>query len=407
MSTREPTATLSPEQQRELDAIDAALGGDIVPADLAELEELVREVRAEAPEMSPRFAAELSERARDGFPRRSRRQGRSGTRRALSAHRIGLIAAPAAAGLAALAVVLSGGLSGGSSPGGSSPGGSGIGVPETARAPGPSATLAAPAQGRVLHNGQAGAAVVGAPSTATGVPSPLPPIPGPGGRQIERGVSLALSTPSDKLQSTADRVVQTVAQFGGTVASSSVNSSDQGGGQALFDLVVPADKTDFTVTALSALGHVQSLTRDTLDITQPIATARNQLQSLRTQRDGVLRDLAKATTPAQLTAARARLAAVNYQISAAASQLSQIAGRAQNSHINLTIQGSTSQSGGTVGGWDPSDALGSALSVLEVTADVLLVALAFLIPAALLIALPLLGSRTLRRRRREQALVAR
>jgi hypothetical protein len=311
------------------------------------------------------------------------------------------------AGLAALALVLGGGLSGGSSPGGSSSGGSGIAVPETARAPAPSATVATPAQAQVLRNGQAGAAVVGAPSTSTGVLSAPPTLPGAGGRQIERGVSLALSTPSDKLQSTADRVVQTVAQFGGTVASSSVNSSDQGGGQALFDLVVPADQTDFAVTALSALGHVQSLTRDTLDITQPIATARNQLQSLRTQRDGVLRDLSRATTPAQLAAARARLAELNYQIAAAASQLSQISSRAQSSHINLTIQGSTSQSGGAVGGWDPSGALGSALSVLEVTADVLLVTLAFLIPAGLVITLPLLGSRALRRRRREQALAAR
>src|SRR4051794_22619785 len=59
---------LTPDEARELDALERALAGDPVDPDLRELEELVRDLRATAPEMTPAFAARLERDVEDGFP---------------------------------------------------------------------------------------------------------------------------------------------------------------------------------------------------------------------------------------------------------------------------------------------------------------------------------------------------
>ncbi len=64
--------TLTPEQQADLAALDAALRGDSV--DDAALATLVREVRAAAPVMAPDARQELNERVAAGFPRRGVRR---------------------------------------------------------------------------------------------------------------------------------------------------------------------------------------------------------------------------------------------------------------------------------------------------------------------------------------------
>ena len=60
--------SLSPEEARELDALERALAGDPVDADLRELEGIVHDIRATAPQMSPGFAASLEHRVAEGFP---------------------------------------------------------------------------------------------------------------------------------------------------------------------------------------------------------------------------------------------------------------------------------------------------------------------------------------------------
>ena len=59
---------LTPDEARELDALDRALAGMPVDPDLRELEQLVADMRASAPEMSPAFAARLERDVADGFP---------------------------------------------------------------------------------------------------------------------------------------------------------------------------------------------------------------------------------------------------------------------------------------------------------------------------------------------------
>src|SRR5215218_6444068 len=95
-----PRDTLTPEQERELEAIDRALTGEPVDADLRELEELVLDVRAAAPAMTPAFAARLEHEVGEGFPTPREQPAlirRAGRRRLLL---------PAAGSLAAVLVAL-------------------------------------------------------------------------------------------------------------------------------------------------------------------------------------------------------------------------------------------------------------------------------------------------------------
>ncbi|HEV2060377.1 MAG TPA: hypothetical protein VGR11_13560, partial [Solirubrobacteraceae bacterium] len=97
---------LTDEQRQELDALDRALAGEPVGGELRDLEALVRDVRATAPEMSPAFAARLEHELQEGFPMpqeraplRERRPWTGWTRR----RRVLL---PAAGSLAAVLVAL-------------------------------------------------------------------------------------------------------------------------------------------------------------------------------------------------------------------------------------------------------------------------------------------------------------
>ena len=64
------------EVEAELDALDAALRGEEVPAGMEGLEALVSDLRAEKPKPDPRFEAELDDWAAAGFPAASARARR-------------------------------------------------------------------------------------------------------------------------------------------------------------------------------------------------------------------------------------------------------------------------------------------------------------------------------------------
>ena len=80
------------EVEAELDALDAALRGEEVPAGMEGLEALVSDLRAEEPEPEPRFEAELDAWAAAGFPRGAA-PGRQGVRRRVGRRRVRLLLA--------------------------------------------------------------------------------------------------------------------------------------------------------------------------------------------------------------------------------------------------------------------------------------------------------------------------
>src|SRR2546427_665598 len=71
MRLHEREMPLDPEVERELDAIDRALAGEPVDADLAVLAELALELRSERPEPTAEVEAKLDVLAAAGFPPRA------------------------------------------------------------------------------------------------------------------------------------------------------------------------------------------------------------------------------------------------------------------------------------------------------------------------------------------------
>lgn len=373
---------LTPDEARELEAIDLALAGEPVDDDLRELDDLVHEVRATAPEMSPALAARLErliEHAPESAPEPEKRRRRS--RRWLLVPAAGTVAAA----VVGVVVVLGNGSGNDDSTGN---------VLSSGGAADESAPLAAQSQ-RAQRTQSAPA--------PTASRRAAPAIAAQRQRKVERSVFLILATPKDKLESTADDVVQTVDRFRGIVASSSVAADDRSGGEATFDLRIPTSRVDEALGALSKLGHVAERRQDLRDITTSFSSAQERLDEARAERRSLLRALGNATTQNRIESIRARLRLVRAQIASAERRMASLQRRANYSRVSVTVRGDgKAEAGG--GSWSPGDAAKDALRVLEVIAGIALIALAVAIPLALLGAAILFGARVTRTRRRESAL---
>jgi len=416
MRQRDP---LTVEEARELDALDRALLGDPVDADLRELEDLVCDIRATAPEMSPGFAARLEHQAQEGFPDSQEQPAQRRQRRRL------LVLLPAAGTLAAVLVALVVVLGNAGDdemttfadksavPRESETSGAASGAaakPEAAPLPQDSARMQAAPPPSASASGSASTAD---PATAP-APSVVPRAATPGGsvapadraRKVQRSADLALSVPMDKLDSTTDGVIRTVDRFGGIVASSAIGSDDDTG-EASFDLRIPTGRLDDALAALSKLGHVAERRQSLVDITGSFTSAEDRLSDARAERRGLLKALGKATTQQQIGSLRAQLRIVRGQIARLNGDLESLRRRADLSRVSVTVRGDGSkadQDTGGAGRWSPGDAARDAVRVLEVIAGVALIALAVAVPLALLAGLVALGVRSGRRRRREGAL---
>jgi hypothetical protein len=387
MRRRDP---LTPEQERELEALDHALAGEPVARDMRALEALVRDVRATAPEMSPAFAARLEHELSEGFPTsRERPRGRIGLGRR-RVRRWMLL--PAAGSLAALLVALVVVLGGGRDHATSSV----------------DPTSASALQSEEATSDSAGAPAADSPGSAPTARSKAV-APSVGGfateRKVERGAALTLQTPDDRFDATTDAVNTTVARFGGIVASSQIGAGDAGGGEATFDLRIPTDRLDRTLAALSQLGHVTERSQSLDDITGPLHSVQERLTDARAERRGLLRALERATTQQQIDSLKAQLRSVAGRIGVLTGRLASLRRRADLATVSLTVRGG-GESGATGGSgrWTPGDAAGDAVRVLEVLAGVVLIGLAVVLPGGLIAVAVALAVRQGRRRRREGAL---
>ena len=410
MRQRDP---LSPAEARELDALERALAGDPVDTasssevDVREFEDLVHDIRATAPQMSPGFAARLEQEVADGFPETQQREPARRVRRWLLLPAAGSLAAV----LVALVVVLGNqgqddadtSLAG--KPEVREDSSSSGGAADRKAAP----ALAAPPRPPATSDPAAssGTAAAPPPSVSRRSPAPAAPVaPTKTPRKVQRSAELVLAVPSGKLDRTADGVIRTVDRFGGIVASSAIGTLESTG-EATFDLRIPTDSLDEALAALSKLGHVAERSQNLVDITGSFTSTQDRLSDARAERRGLLRALGRASTQARIDSLRARLRAVRSQIARLNGELDALRRRADLSTVSVTVRGDGSRSGdgdGEGGGWSTGDAARDALRVLEVSAGVLLIALAVAAPLALLAGLAALGVRSGRRRRRESAL---
>jgi hypothetical protein len=164
------------------------------------------------------------------------------------------------------------------------------------------------------------------------------------------------------------------------------------------------------MAALSSLryAHVASRTDSTRDVTDQYQSAVRSLADARALRTSLLKQLANATTAAQIQSLTARIHDAEASISSDEATLRGLNRQVDLSQVTLTINGGgvpvpvPSQTGS--GGFTLGRAAHDAGRVLTVAAGVALVAAAALVPLALAAALAWWVVAAVRRRRREQAL---
>jgi uncharacterized protein DUF4349 len=396
---------LSPDVERELEALDDALAGRRVAPDLTELADLALLLREDRPAPAEPFGRYLDNRVERGFPGRDPRQRTS--RRRWTAWQAWM-GPGLAAGLAALFVGVVIALPGGDSD--DSGGGSG----SSAMSSGETATDSSGAAVPEIERAQGGDEEA---SSSGAEPQSVAPAPDQGSprsdartkRKVERSASLTLATRPRDIDTVSARIQDVTRQQGGFVVSSSVRSSRSGGGGE-FTLRIPTRNLDAAMAALSRLGSVRHRADRSQDITAESVSARSRLKDARTERESLLEQLADADTPQETASIRARLRIVSGEIARARTEVRRVNNRAAFSTVAVTlVADSGAVAPGTEeddGAWTPADAANDALRVLEVIAGVALLALAVAIPLGLVVLVGWLAARFTRRRRREHALDA-
>ena len=395
-------APLDPEVVASLDAIDGVLAGEPVDPRYAELAELALLLAEERPEPETAFAKLLDERVERRFvaPRPPASAPAGSRRRWLW----GPVAGVATVAGIALAVVISGG-SGGPSSGP-------VVRAASSAASGSAAKLPAPAAAYGVPSGQSGGAVTqSTPSVASPALAPSQGVglqPPPNGRKVVQGAQLALGTAPSRVDAVAQEVFDVVGQNRGIVNSSTVTATGGPDGYAQFQLSIPSAVLPQAMAALSSLRYarVTSRTDTTQDVNGQYQSDVRALANARALRTSLLKQLAAATTQAQVASLTTRIHDADASISSDEATLRSLNNRIDYSQVTLTINGGAVPlpvpSGS--GGFTLHKAAHDAGRVLTVAAGVALIALAALVPIGLLAALGWWVVAALRRRRREQAL---
>jgi hypothetical protein len=242
----------------------------------------------------------------------------------------------------------------------------------------------------------------------TALATPGAPVPDSAAapRDVIASASLTLSTTPDKVASVTDRVIRVIDGLGGFVQSS---ETSQSGNSANATLVVkiPSGKLDAGLAQLSKLANVKARTQQTEDVTDQKSALEARVRDARADRDGLRARLAKATTDKDRSHLRALLDRASRRVTRAERAVASLGAEVSYATVDLEVQGDRKP--GAVPApagdkWGPGDALRDAGRVLEVIAGVALIALAILVPVAILVALGAAAGRVITRRRRERAL---
>jgi Domain of unknown function (DUF4349) len=220
---------------------------------------------------------------------------------------------------------------------------------------------------------------------------------------------LSLTTTPTRIDQVAQEVFNVVGDANGIVDHSAVTETGGSDGSASFDLRLPSATLGETLGRLSSLrgAQVVSRTDNSQDVNSQYVSAKGQLADDQALRTGLLKQLAAAVTQQQIDSVKAQLHNAEASIASDQAALRQLNAQIDYSRVEVTINASPTPTPVThhsSSGFTISHAAHVAGRVLVVAAGVGLIALAALLPIALLVALVAWGSLALRRRRREQAL---
>jgi hypothetical protein len=211
-----------------------------------------------------------------------------------------------------------------------------------------------------------------------------------------------------RIDDVAQQVFNVIAADRGIVESSTVTATGNADGYADFQLSVPSENLQATMSALSDLSgaRVVSRTDATSDITGEVGGAGMALAEARALRASLLNQLAAATTAEQVDSLKIQLRDSDASIASDLATLDGLKNQVAYSRITLTIQAGAFPIGVADGGgsFTLGRAAHDAERVLVVVAGVALIALAVLVPLGLVAALLAWIGLAIRRRRREQSL---
>ena len=364
----------APQAQAELAAIDAALRGEELPTEHAQLAALVTALRETRSQPSEHFARALDARAGERFARKRPRRVE-----ALLRHRAFAVVVM---GVIAVAIVVPIGLSASGSGGGeksaSEP------VPPTNRAQEHRPAFASPSPSVAASAGPAGTATQGA-------------------RQVEHAASLDLGVAASSIQSAAQQVFTLASAFHGYLQQSSVSSGGGEQGGASFQLRVPSANLAGAIAALAHLGHVRSENETTSDVTEALGSLERSLAGAKAERASLLAQLARTSEAEAAEALKRKLAAVDARVAQLERSIRALTRRVDYTNVALSLTPER-QSGASAGDLTPSGALHDAGLILGTGLSLLVLAAAVLLPLTIVVLAATIALAAARRRLREQAL---
>jgi Domain of unknown function (DUF4349) len=220
-------------------------------------------------------------------------------------------------------------------------------------------------------------------------------------RVQQRAASLTLAARPAEVQSLSDRVAQLAVREGGIVQSSQVHLESGAAGEADLHLSLPSAHLSTALASLARLAPTRAESQQLQDITDEYDAAKRKLSDAVAERQALLHALARASTQGAIESLHARLSLARAAITHDREAFESISKRGSNANVEVSVIGNVHASSG---GLSVSRGLHDAGDVLRVSLAVLLIALAVLVPLAVLAALAGFGWRASRRRLRERAL---
>jgi uncharacterized protein DUF4349 len=252
-----------------------------------------------------------------------------------------------------------------------------------------------------------------APSLAPLAPNGAVPTPQSNGRRTIQSAQLQLSATNARIDTVSQELFNVVGQENGIVKRSQVTQATGNAGFATFDLSIPSGNLARTLTLLSDLpfSHVVSRTDGSLDVNGQYNGDVNALGDARALRVSLLKQLAAATTQTQIDSIQAQLKLAEQQIASDSNALGRLTHQIDFSELQVQINAgpiiiAPHPVAKSSGGFGLGKAWHDSVKVITVAAGVSLIALAGLLPIALLLALIAWAGYWVRRRRREAALDA-
>jgi hypothetical protein len=279
-----------------------------------------------------------------------------------------------------------------------------------APAPTSSAAPANVARAPAPASAAGGSAAASASSSAVFGPSQsiaAGPTPPSNGRKVVQSAQLALTAPSDRIDTVSQELFDVIGTEKGIVQHSEVTATNSPDAYAEFQLSIPSQNLSQTMADLSTLRYakVSSRTDATQDVNNQYVGDLRKLADDRALRTALLKRLANATTQEQIDSLNQQIHDVDGQISSDQSTINSLNHQVNYSQVQVTINaGNIVPVGSHHRGFTLGKAAHDAGRVLTVAAGVALITLAVLVPLATLGAFGWWVVTAVRRRRREQAL---